>query len=122
MMIWTRYPDSEGDRTRSQAVLAYGTDGYLIGTAMRPHSIREGAAHNTVSTGVVSHTLTFHEPFDAGDWLLLAHQCPYAGRGRIYGGADIYTRDGRLVASFVQEAIIRHPPTQDFEGHYKTIM
>ena len=35
-------------------------------------------AHVTVSTGVVSHTLTFHEPAAAGEWLLLAHHSPDA--------------------------------------------
>jgi acyl-CoA thioesterase II len=123
MLVWTRYPGSTGDRTLSQAVLSFGTDGHLIGTAMRPHEIREGAAHNSVSTGVVSHTLTFHEPFDCGDWLLIAHESPYAGRGRVYGRAHVFSEDGRVVASFVQEAIVRNfPPGQDYEGKYRTVM
>lgn len=56
MLVWTRYPASPSNRVVSQAILAFGTDGYLIGTAMRPRTLREGEAHNTVSTGVVSHT------------------------------------------------------------------
>jgi acyl-CoA thioesterase len=59
---------------------------------------------------VLSQTLTFHEGFDARDWLLLAHRAPYAGRGRGYGQADVFDTDGRLVASYVQENMIRDFP------------
>jgi len=89
-------------------MLAYGTDGFLIGTAMLPHAgVGQNMAHRNIATGVVSHTLTFHEPVPAGEWLLLAHESPYAGRGASYGRAHVFTRDGRLVASFVQENMIR---------------
>ena len=40
-----------------------------------------------MSTGVIGHTITFHEPVRAGDWWLLDQNVPYAGRGRSYGRA-----------------------------------
>ncbi len=92
----------------AQALLAYGTDGFLIGTAMLPHAgVGQNMAHRNIGTGVVSHTLTFHEAVPVGEWLLLAHESPYAGRGASYGRAHVFTRDGRLIASFVQENMIR---------------
>ena len=107
--VWTRFHGAPDDLTTSQALLAYATDGFLIGTAMRPHAgIGQSLAHVTLSTGVISHTLTFHEPFAAADWMLLAHRSPYAGRGRTYGRADVFARDGRLVASFVQDNMVRN--------------
>jgi acyl-CoA thioesterase len=60
-----------------------------------------------LSTTVLSHTLTFHEPFSAGDWLLLSHRSSYAGHGRSYGEIDVFTQDGRFVASASQENMIR---------------
>ena len=64
-----------------QAVLAWATDGFLIATALRPHAgIGQDDAHRGLSTGVVGHTIVFHEPFRADEWLLLAHRSPYAGR------------------------------------------
>ena len=106
--VWTRFagaPDQEGT---NQALLAYATDGFLIGTAMRPHAgVGQAQAHKTLSTGVLSHTITFHEPFSVTDWLLLSHRSPYAGRGRSYGRADVFSEDGKLVASFVQDNMIR---------------
>ncbi len=109
--VWSRFPDAPADATISQALLAYASDGFLIGTAMRPHAgVGQAQAHVSISTTVLSHTLTFHEPVDASEWLLLWHTSPYAGRGRAYGQADVFTEDGRLVASYVQQAMIRDFP------------
>jgi acyl-CoA thioesterase len=111
--VWTRFPGAPDDPGISQALLAFATDGFLIGTAMRPHpGVGQAQAHVTLSTGVLSHTLTFHEPFSAGDWLLLSHRSPYAGRGRSYGRADVYRKDGHFVASFVQDGMIRAMPAR----------
>jgi acyl-CoA thioesterase II len=105
---WVRFPGAEARGTLGHALLAYATDGFLIATAMRPHAgIGQSMAHVSISTSVLSHTLTFHEPVDAGEWHLLAHESPYAGRGRTYGRANIFTTDGRLVGSFVQDNMVR---------------
>ena len=110
--VWTRWPGAPDDPATNQALLAFATDGFLIGTAMRPHKgVGQAQAHVTVSTGVLSHTITFHDPFSAGDWLLLSHHSVYAGRGRSYGRANVFRADGELVASFVQDSMIREMPT-----------
>jgi acyl-CoA thioesterase II len=109
--VWTRFVGAPDDPGVNQALLAFATDGFLIGTAMRPHAgVGQAQAHRTLSTGVVSHTLTFHEPCHAGEWMLLSHHSPYAGRGRSYGRADVFTPQGELVASFVQDSMIRPMP------------
>jgi acyl-CoA thioesterase-2 len=109
--VWTRFVGAPDEPAINQALLAFATDGFLIGTAMRPHpGIGQALAHVSLSTGVVSHTLTFHEEFFAGDWMFLSHTSPYAGHGRSYGRADVFRTDGRLVASFVQDAMIRAMP------------
>jgi acyl-CoA thioesterase len=106
--VWVRFEGAPDDLTTSQALLAYASDGFLIGTAMRPHpGVGQSQAHNGLSTGVISHTVTFHEPFVASDWMLFDHESPYSGRGRSYGRADAFARDGRLIASFVQDNMIR---------------
>lgn len=106
--VWTRVPESVEDPAINQALLAYATDGFLIATAMRPHEgVGQAQAHRSISTSVLTHTLTFHEPVRAHAWHLLAHESPYAGRGRAYGRAHVFTEDGRLVASYVQESLLR---------------
>jgi acyl-CoA thioesterase len=106
--VWTRFVGAPKDPAIDQALVAFATDGFLIGTAMRPHAgVGQAQAHRTVSTGVLSHTLTFHEPASAGEWFLLSHRSSYAGRGRCYGGANVFRVDGTLVAAFVQDGMIR---------------
>jgi len=106
--VWTRFVGAPDDPAVNRALLAFASDGFLIGTAMRPHAgIGQSMAHRTISTSVISHTLTFHGPVHAGGWLLLSHESPAAGEGRSYGRAHVHTEDGTLVASFVQESMIR---------------
>jgi len=106
--VWIRFAGAPDDPRIDQALVAYSTDGFLIGTAMRPHAgIGQAQAHVTLSTGVLSHTLTFHERCPAGQWHLLQQWSSYAGHGRSYGRGDIFREDGQLAASFVQDAMIR---------------
>ena len=111
--VWTRFVGAPDDPAIGQELLAFASDGFLIGTAMRPHAgVGQAQAHHTLSTGVISHTLTFHEPFVAGEWLLLSQRSPYAGHGRTFGCGDVFREDGHLVASFVQDAMVRAMPAR----------
>src|SRR4051812_20021748 len=123
--LWAKAPALPDDASVHQAVLAWATDGFLIATALRPHAgIGQDDAHRGLSTGVVGHTIVFHEPFRADEWLLLAHHSPYAGRGRTFGTADVFTEDGRMVASYVQTNMIRHfsDPALADGTQYRTVM
>lgn len=105
--VWTRWPGAPADPVIDQALLAFSTDSFLIGTAMRPHAgVGQALAHRSISSGVLSHTITFHEPVPAREWLLLSQVSPYAGHGRSYGRGDVYG-GGTLAASFVQDNMIR---------------
>jgi acyl-CoA thioesterase II len=113
LAIWSRFVDIPPDAWMSRALLGYASDGFLLGTAMRPHpGIGQALAHVSISTSVITQSLTFHEDFDAGGWLLLAHRSPHAGHGRSFGRADVFSADGRLVASYSQENMIRAPATR----------
>jgi acyl-CoA thioesterase II len=114
MYAWLRVPTAPDEQVIGQALLAHASASFLIGTAMRPHEgMGQSITHKQISSGIISHTVSFHEPFDVRDWLLMAMESPYAGRGRTYGVGRVFTRDGELVASFSQENMIRHLP----EGH-----
>lgn len=115
--VWTRAAGAPSDPVIGQALLAYATDGFLIGTAMRPHAdLGQSMAHREVSTSVLTHTLTFHDPVDASQWHLLAHESTFAGRGRAYGRAEVFTEAGNQVASYVQESLLRANPNWDPES------
>jgi len=111
--VWTRFPDAPDDELVARALLAFSTDGFMIGTALRPHAgFGQAGAHREFATTVLSHTLRFHDHVVPGGWLLLHHEADVAGRGRIAGHARVFSEDGRQVASFSQEAMVRaFPPT-----------
>lgn len=59
-----------------------------------------------VVSGVITHTLSFHEPVRATGWLLLAQHSLVAGHGRTYGSGHVFDTGGNQVASFVQENLV----------------
>ncbi len=84
---------------------------------MRPHDgVGQAQAHVTLSTGVLSHTLTFHEPCTRASGCCSSHHSAHAGHGRSYGRANVFREDGTLVASFVQDAMIRPMKTDGQAG------
>lgn len=75
---------------------------------MRPHpGFGEAQAHVTLSTGIMSTSIAFHDEFDVTDWLLYSNPAIYAGRGQAQGEGHVFTVDGRLVASYRVQAMIR---------------
>lgn len=107
-----------------QGLLAHASASFLIGAAMRPHAgVGQSAAHAAFSTGIVGHTISFHEPVDVAEWHLLCHRSRYTGRGRAYGVGEVFSASGQLVASFSQESMIRHfPEGQSPDGQESTIL
>lgn len=91
-----------------QALLAHASEPSLIGTALLPvEGWSQGDAHVRFTSAVLSHSLWFHQPFRVDEWLLLDQHGPIVTGGRGYGRADVWTVEGRLVASFAQESLIR---------------
>jgi acyl-CoA thioesterase len=71
LATWYRYPEAPDDETIGQALVAFATNLPSIGIALQPHeSFSVEQSHQRMSTGVISHTLTFHEPVLASEWLL----------------------------------------------------
>jgi acyl-CoA thioesterase II len=90
---------------------------------MFPHDgIGQAQAHISVSTGVLTQSLAFHRDVNVNDWILIDHEAMYAGGGRVYGRGHAFTQDGKLVASFVQESLVRNfPQGQNPAGKEATI-
>lgn len=109
--VWMRYAKSPEEPAVRQALLAQACGRHLIGTAMRPHEgYGESMAHRTLSTGVLTLTVRFHQDRPLDDWLLYSHDALHAGRGLSDGKGRIFDADGTLLASFEQESMIRAMP------------
>lgn len=106
--MWVRFADAPDDDAVSQALLAFVTNFHLVGVAMRPHAgLSQDQSHIKVTTGVLAHTVSFHESFSARDWLLLDQHVPWAGNGRFFGEGNVFTDEGSLIASFAQDGLLR---------------
>ncbi len=103
---WIRARRSVGDDIAlNQCILGYASDMTLLDTCIRPHGINW--LSGKLQTASLDHAMWFHMPFDAGEWLLYAQDSPNAHGARGFNRGSIFTRDGRLVASVVQEGLIR---------------
>lgn len=88
-----------------RAVLAYISDFQVLATALQPHPV--SMHRGEVKTASLDHAIWFHGTFSVDEWLLYVTDSPWAGGSRGFGRGQIYTRDGRLVASVVQEGMMR---------------
>lgn len=105
--VWMKATGAMGDDLRMhQAVLAYASDFYLLGTCMLPHAMSFVQPH--VQAASLDHTIWFHSEFRIDDWLLYAMDSPWAANARGLNRGRIFTRDGKLIATTMQEGLIRN--------------
>jgi acyl-CoA thioesterase len=108
MDAWLRYATVPGRDGLRRALLAHFTGHLGISTTFRAHAgIGTAQAHYTVSTAPMGIAISFHEPVDWDGWIRYHHESTYAGAGMSYVRGQVLTADGRLMASFTQDAMIR---------------
>lgn len=93
------------DPALHRAALVYATDMMLLGTSLLAHGVNL-MTHN-LQTASLDHAVWLHEPFRFDDWLLYVCDSPWAGHARGFNRGQVFSRDGRLVASTAQEGLIR---------------
>ena len=88
-----------------QCVLAYASDMTLLDAALIPHG--KTVFHDDIMAASLDHSLWFHRPFRADEWLLYVQDSPNLGGSRGFSRGSIFTSDGTLVASVAQEGLLR---------------
>ncbi|MBU2871167.1 acyl-CoA thioesterase II [Colwellia sp. E2M01] len=86
-------------------LLAYTSDFHFLPTALLPHGASHWLPNFQIAT--IDHAMWFHRPFRFDDWLLYCMDSPSASNGRGLVKGKIYNRQGQLVASTMQEGVIR---------------
>ena len=87
------------------AMLGYMSDLDFMSTSMLPHG--KNAMREQVYGASLDHSLWFHRPFRADEWLLFAKESPNAGGARGFVRGKFFSREGELVATAAQECLIR---------------
>ena len=104
--VWFRaLGDLGNERTRHQTMLAFMSDFELLPTALRPHPYSERSADMQIAS--LDHALWFHRDFRADEYLLYVLDSPSAAGNRGFSRGSFYNREGILVASSVQESLLR---------------
>ena len=86
-------------------LLAYTSDFLFLPTALYPHGLSYW--HPNFQLATIDHSMWFHRPFRLDEWLLYSIDSPSASGGRGLVKGQIFNRDGLLVASTMQEGVMR---------------
>ncbi|WP_030265354.1 acyl-CoA thioesterase [Streptomyces sp. NRRL B-24484] len=109
--VWLRTgtPLPDDDPLLQVCALTYLSDLTLASTTalhLEPHRFGRKEPRRTLLASL-DHAMWFHRPFRADEWLLFAQRSPSASDGRGLALGEFYNRDGLLVASAVQETLLR---------------
>lgn len=93
------------DLSTKQQILTYISDYNILGSAINTHGSK--AHWGNTRTASLDHSMWYFRDFDFEDWLLYAMESPNASNARGFARGNIFSRDGKLIASVAQEGLMR---------------
>lgn len=104
--LWVRHRDSLGDDPLLHTLaLTYLSDLTLLGVAVGSEG-QDGLRHD-LQMASLDHALWFLRPPRVDEWMLYDQSSPCTGGGRALTEGRLYDATGQLVASVVQEGLMR---------------
>lgn len=100
-----RIPD---DPVLHTAAMVYASDTTVLDTIITTHGLSWG--WDRIFAVTVNHSMWFHRPVDFCDWVLYSTASPVAAESRGLGTGHFFDSAGRVVATVVQEGIVKHFP------------
>lgn len=100
----------KGDTTElnleeKQQILTYISDYNILAAAMNRHASK--AHWGNTQTASLDHSMWYFRDFDFDDWLLYSIESPNTSNARGFAKGNIFSRDGKLIASVAQEGLMR---------------
>lgn len=92
----------------NEILLAYISDMRLMGTSLRAHPVDFHTPHFQGAS--LDHGLWIHRDFNVNEWLYCLMDGPVSASSRGFNRSSFYTQEGVMVASAVQEGLIRYAP------------
>lgn len=96
------------DPVLHQAALVYSSDTTILDSIITTHGLSWG--HDRIFAVTINHSVWFHRAFRFDDWLLYSTTSPVAAESRGLGTGHFFNQDGQVVATVVQEGIVKHFP------------
>ncbi|OBJ71649.1 acyl-CoA thioesterase II [Mycobacterium sp. 1274756.6] len=93
------------------AAMVYSSDTTVLDSIITTHGLSWG--FDRIFAASANHSIWFHRPVDFTDWLLYATTSPVATDLRGLGTGHFFDRAGQLVATVVQEGVVRYFPSKN---------
>ena len=105
--VWFKLKDDakDLDLATKQQILTYVSDYNILISALNPHASK--AHWGNTQTASLDHSMWYFRDFDFNDWLLFSIESPNMSGARGFARGNIFTRDGKLIASVTQEGLMR---------------
>jgi acyl-CoA thioesterase II len=90
------------------AALVYSSDTTVLDSIITTHGLSWG--FDRIFAVTMNHSVWFHRPIRFDEWVLYATSSPVAADSRGLGTGHFFDEGGRVLATVVQEGIVKHFP------------
>ncbi|MDY6997154.1 MAG: acyl-CoA thioesterase II [Actinomycetota bacterium] len=90
------------------AALVYSSDTTVLDSIITTHGLSWG--HDRIFAVTTNHSVWFHRPLRFDEWVLYSTTSPVAAESRGLGTGHFFDQAGQLLATVVQEGIVKHFP------------
>ena len=116
LRMWVRSKAPISNPLCSNPALAYFSDSWLLGTVER---VNPAASRDKLGMMVsLDHTIHFHagDKTKVDEWMLVENECPWADEERSLVNMRVWSADGTLLASCLQEGMVRLKDGREGKG------
>lgn len=90
------------------AALVYSSDTTVLDSIITTHGLSWG--HDRIFAVTMNHSVWFHRPIRFDEWVLYSTTSPVAADSRGLSNGHFFNTDGEVLATVVQEGIVKHFP------------
>lgn len=107
--VWmTAAGEMPDDPVLHTAAMVYSSDTTVLDSIITTHGLSWG--WDRIFAVTVNHSVWFHRQVDFSDWVLYSTTSPVAAESRGLGMGHFFNRAGEVVATVVQEGIVKYFP------------
>ncbi|QXP72952.1 acyl-CoA thioesterase II [Tenacibaculum sp. AHE15PA] len=105
--VWFRLKGDPVDLSLAlkQQILTYISDYNILTACLNPNASVANFGNTQMAS--LDHSMWFYRDFDFNDWMLFSIESPNTFGARGFACGNIYTREGKLIASVAQEGLMR---------------
>ena len=105
--VWFKLKGDSKDLKLSlkQEILTYISDYNILNAALKPNASKAHFGNTQMAS--LDHSMWFFRDFDFNDWMLFSAVSPNTSGARGLATGNIFTREGKLIATVAQEGLMR---------------